>query len=85
MALNEAMKEAMKNAMAEDNPPRRGRINQTTLRLKTNPGKSSYVLLARANGTLTKAGEFYYAENPSQPTPTSLFDYNTPLGVLRIT
>ena len=78
MALNEAMKEAMRNAMAEDNPPRRGRSNQTTLRLKT-PGKSSYVLLARADGTLTKAGEFYYAENPSQPTPTSQFDYNTPL------
>jgi len=34
MALNEAMKEAMRNAMAEDNPPRRGKSNQTTLRLK---------------------------------------------------
>ena len=73
------MKEAMRNAMAEDNPPRRGRSNQTTLRLKKKPGKSSHVLLARADGTLTKAGEFYYAENPSQPTPTSQFDYNTPL------
>ena len=79
MALNEAMKEAMRNAMAEDNPPRRGRSNQTTFRLMKNPGKSSHVLLARADGTLTKAGEFYYAENPSQPTPTSPFDYNTPL------
>ncbi len=79
MALNEAMKEAMRNAMAEDNPPRRGRSNQTTLRLTKNPGKSSHVLLARADGTLTKAGEFHYAENPPQPTPTRQFDYNTPL------
>ena len=49
------------------------------LRLKKNPGKSSYVLLVRADGTLTKAGEYYYAENPSQPPPTSQFDYNTSL------
>ena len=79
MALNEATKKAMRSAMAEGNLPRRGRSNQVTLRLKRNPGRSSYVLLARADGTLTKAGEFYYGENPSQPTPTSQFDYNTPL------
>ena len=79
MALNEAIKEAMRNAMAKDNPPRRGRNNQTTLRLKRNPGRSSHVLLARGDGTLTKAGEFYYGESPSQPKPTSQFDYNTPL------
>ena len=63
MALNEATKEAMRTAMAEDNLPRRGRSNQVTLRLKRNPGRSSYVLLARADGALTKAGEFYYGEN----------------------
>ena len=79
MTLNEAMKDAIINATARDNPPRRGRSNQMTLRLKPNPGKSSYVLLARADGTLTKAGEYYYGETPSQPTPTSQFDYNTPL------
>ena len=28
---------------------------------------------------LTKVGEFYYGQNPSQPTPTSQFNYNTPL------
>ena len=73
--------------MAEDNLPRRGRSNQITLRLKLNPGKSSHVLLARADGTLTKAGEFYYGENPSPPQPTSQFAYNTPLmkGVLMVT
>ena len=79
MALKEATKDAMRTAMAEDNLPKRGRSNQITLRLKRNPGRSSYVLLARGDGTLTKAGEFYYGENPSQPKPTSQFDYNTPL------
>ena len=77
MALSEATKEAMRTAMAEDNLPRRGRSNQVTV--KNKPGRSSHVLLARADGTLTKAGEFYYGENSSQPTPTSQFDYNTPL------
>ena len=67
MSLNDATKEAIKTAMSEDNLPRRGRSNQVTLRLKRNPGRSSYVLLARADGTLTKAGEYYYAEKPSQP------------------
>ena len=79
MSLNDATKDAIKTAISEDNLPRRGRSNQVTLRLKRNPGMSSCVLLARADGTLTKAGEFYYGENPSQPKPTSQFDYNTPL------
>ena len=79
MSLNDATKEAIKTAMSEDNLPRCGRSNRVTLRLKRNPGRSSHVLLARADGTLTKAGEFYYGENPSQPQPTSQFDYNSPL------
>ena len=79
MSLNDATKEAIKTAISEDNLPRPGRRNQTTLWLKENPGRSSYVLLARGDGTLTKACEFYYGESPSQPQPTSQFDYNTPL------
>ena len=55
MALNQATKDAIMTAMAEDNLPKRGRSNQTILRLKRNPGRSSYVLLARGDGTLTKA------------------------------
>ena len=50
MALNEATKGAMRTAMAEDNLPRRGRSNQTTFKAKKKQGRSSHVLLARANG-----------------------------------
>ena len=64
MALNEATKDAMRTAMAEDNLPKRGRSNQMTLRLRRNPGRSSHILLARGDGTLTKAGELYYGEKP---------------------
>ena len=66
-------------AVTAGNLPKRGRSNQLTLSMKRNPGKSSYVVLARADGTLTKAGEHYYGTNPSQPRPSSQFDYNTPL------
>ena len=79
MSLNDEVKEAMRIAIAGGNLPKRGRSNQTTLNLKRNPGRSSYVLLARADGTLTKAGEHYYGQNPSQIRPTSQFDYNTPI------
>jgi hypothetical protein len=79
MSLNDDVKEAMRIAIAGGTLPKRGRSNQTTLNLKRNPGRSSYVLLARADGSLTKAGETYYGQNPSQIRPTSQFDYNTPI------
>ena len=69
----------MRIAIAGGTFPKRGRSNQTTLNLKRNPGRSSYVVLARADGSLTKAGEYYYGQNPSQIRPTSQFDYNTPI------
>ena len=59
MSLNDDVKEAIRIAIAGGTLPKRGRSNQTTLNLKQNPGRSSYVLLARADGSLTKAGEFF--------------------------
>ena len=79
MSLSQDKKNAINVAVTAGNLPKRGRSNQLTLRLKRNPEKSSYVVLARADGTLTKAGEHYYGTNPSQPRPSSQFDYNTPL------
>ena len=79
MSLNNDVKESMRIAIAGGTFPKRGRSNQTTLNLKRNPGRSSYVLLARADGSLTKAGEYFYGQNPSQLRPTSQFDYNTPI------
>ena len=79
MSLNNDVKESMRIAIASGTLPKRGRSNQTTLNLKQNPGRSSYVLLARADGSLTKAGEHFYGQNPSQIRPTSQFDYNTPI------
>ena len=79
MSLNDDVKEAMRVAIAGGTFPKRGRSNQTTLNMKRNPGRSSYVLLARADVSLTKAGKYYYGQNPSQIRPTSQFDYNTPI------
>jgi len=77
MSINDDIKEAMRIALAGGTFPKRGRSNQTTLNLKRTPGKSSYVVLAKPDRSLTKAGEYYYGENPSQLRPTSQFDYNT--------
>ena len=80
MSINDERKGATRTAIAAGTVPNRGRSNQTTLRLQQNPGRSSYVVLGRADGSLTKAGEFFYGQpDQSQPRPTSQFDYNTPL------
>ena len=79
MSLNNERKSAIRTAIASNTIPKRGRSNQTTLRLQQNPGRSSYTVLARADGSLTPSGEFFYGEADSQPRPTSQFDYNTPL------
>jgi hypothetical protein len=74
----------MKFAIASAALPKRGRSNQVTLSLKRNPCRSSYVLLARADSSLTKAEEYYYGQNPSQPRPTRQFDvYNASRARLR--
>ena len=80
MSLNSERKSTIQTAIAGGTVPNRGRSNQTTLRLNQNPGRSSYTVLARADGSLTQSGEFFYGEaDSSQPRPTSQFDYNTPL------
>ena len=79
MSINEERKSVIRTALLAGIAPTRGRSNQVTLKTQQKTGRSSFVLLARADGTLTKAGEFYYGANPSQPRPTSQFDFNTPL------
>ena len=79
MSLSQETKKAIDTAVTAGNLPKRGRSNQLTLRLKRNPEKSSYVVLARADGSLTKAGEHFYGNNPTQTKPTSQFDFTTPL------
>ena len=79
MSINEERKSVIRTAALAGSVPTRGRSNQVTLKTQQNPGRSSFVLLARADGTLTKAGEYYYGSNPSQSRPTSQFDFNTPL------
>ncbi len=79
MSLSQETKKAIDTAVTAGNLPKRGRSNQLTLRLKRNPEKSSYVVLARADGSLTKAGEHFYGNNPSQTRPSSQFDFTTPL------
>ena len=80
MSINDERKGAIRTAIEAGTVPNRGRSNQTTLRLQQNPGRSSYTVLARADGSLTKSGEFFYGQaEQSQPRPTSQFDYNTPL------
>ena len=79
MSLNNDVKENMRIALAGGTLPKRGKSNQTTLNLKRTPGKSSYVVLAKPDGSLTKAGEHYYGQDPLLLRPTSQFDYNTPI------
>ena len=80
MSLNNERRNAIRTAIAAGTVPSRGKSNQTSLRLQQIPGRSSYTVLARADGSLTKAGEFFYGQaDQSQPRPTSQFDYNTPL------
>ena len=65
-------------AIAAGTPPTLGRSAQTTLRLRQNPGRSSYTLLSRADGTRTPAGDYYYGTT-GRPAPSRMFDHGAPL------
>ena len=55
-----------------------GRSGQTTLNLRQNPGRSSYTVLSRADGSLTPAGSHYY-KMTGGPAPSRPFDRGAPL------
>ena len=78
MSLNQGRRSAIDTAILAGVAPKIGRPSQTTLALRQNPGRSSYVLLGRPHGSLTSAGEYNYT--PSQTErPSAQFDPNTPL------
>ena len=65
-------------AVAAGREPRVGRSGQTTLNLRQNPGRSSYTVLSRADGSLTPAGSHYYKATMG-PAPSRQFDRGAPL------
>ena len=78
MSLNPARRQSIDIAIAAGTQPNIGRSAQTTLRLRQNPGRSSYALLSRADGTLTPAGDHYFASTGT-PEPSRQFDRGAPL------
>ena len=55
-----------------------GRSGQSTLRLRQIPGKSSYTVISRADGSLTPSGRYLYKKT-GRPEPSSQFDRGQPL------
>ena len=78
MTLNNQRRAAIDIAISARTEPAVGRSGQTTLRLRQNPGRSSYTVLSRADGSLTPGGIHYYAAT-GLATPSSQFDRGTPL------
>ena len=78
MSLSQDRKNHIDIAVAAGREPRVGRSGQTTLNLRQNPGRSSYTVLGRADGSLTPAGSHYY-KMTGGPAPSRQFDRGTPL------
>ena len=78
MSLNNQRRAAIDTAIAARTETKTGRSGQTTLRLRQNPGRSSYNVLSRAGGSLTPAGDHYYATT-GLAAPSSQFDRGVPL------
>ena len=78
MSLNPARRQALDVAIAAGTAPKIGKSAQTTLRLRQNPGRSSYTVLSRADGSLTPAGDHYFAATGA-PAPSRQFDRGAPL------
>ena len=76
--MNSNREKAINVAIAAGRSPKVGRSGQTTINLKQREGKSSYALLSRADGSLTKAGEHYYKATGG-PSPSRQFDNGAPL------
>ena len=78
MSLTTARRQAIDVAIAAGAQPKVGSSAQTTLRLRQNPGRSSYTVLSRADGSLTMAGRHYYKETGA-PAPSRQFNRGDPL------
>ena len=78
MSLNPTRRAAIDTAINAGVRPKVGRSAQTTLALRQNPGRSSYALLSRPDGTMTPAGEHYYAATGAE-RPSAQFDPSAPL------
>ena len=76
--MNQIRRDAINIAIHAGTEPRTGKSSATTLRLRQNPGRASYTVLSRADGSLTKAGEHYY-ETTGRPAPSGQFDRGQPL------
>ena len=78
MSLNESRRQALDVAIAAGTQPKTTKSAATTLRLRQNPGRSSYTVLSRADGSLTPAGSHYYKATGG-PAPSRQFDRGAPL------
>ena len=78
MSDTDARRQVIDVAIAAGALPRLGRSAQTTLNLRQNPGRSSYTLLSRADGSLTPAGSHYY-KMTGEPAPNRQYDRGAPL------
>ena len=78
MSLTDARRQMIDVAIAAGTVPRIGRSAQTTLNLRQNPGRSSYSVLSRADGSLTPAGSHYHAMT-GEPAPSRQYDRGAPL------
>ena len=78
MSLSIERRGHIDTAIAAGRSPVLARSGQTNLSLKQNPGRSSYALLARADGSLTPAGSHFYAVT-NTPKPSRQFDRAQPL------
>ena len=78
MSLDIRRRSAIDTAILAGVTPSLGRSTQTTLTLRRNPGRSSYALLGRPDGSLTPAGEYYYGASGTE-RPSAQFDPSTPL------
>ena len=78
MSLTAIRRQALDIAIAAGTQPKIGKSAQTTLRLRQNPGRSSYTVLSRADGTLTPAGSHYY-QATGGAAPSRQFAAGAPL------
>ena len=76
--MNSIRKDAINTAIMAGAEPKTGKSSATTLRLRQTPGRASYTVLTRADGSLTKAGEHYYTST-GRAAPSAQFSRDAPL------
>ena len=75
--MNQNQRQQINTAIAAGTEPRVGNSGQTSLRLRQNVGRSSYTILSRADGSMTKSGQHFY-DTTGRPTPSAQFDRGQP-------